>query len=78
MFTNKTPTLTRNIGSAGGQLPCIVYQDKRAAGFKYNQGEKAKGLGFKDGQTPTIMTDGKAAVFIEKKKVCLIPHLIDT
>ena len=68
-FTDKTPTLLQNMGSAGGQIPCIMHEEKTAAGFTYNQGGEGKGLGFKEGQAPTIMTGGKGAVFIEKKSV---------
>lgn len=68
-FTDKTPTLLQNMGSAGGQIPCIMHEEKTAAGFTYNQGGEGKGLGFKEGQAPTIMTGGRGAVFIEKKSV---------
>ena len=68
-FTDKSPTLLQNMGSAGGQIPCIMREEKTAAGFTYNQGGEGKGLGFKEGQAPTIMTGGRGAVFIEKKSV---------
>lgn len=68
-FTDKSPTLLQNMGSAGGQIPCIMHEERTAAGFTYNQGGEGKGLGFKEGQAPTIMTGGKGAVFIEKKSV---------
>ena len=108
-FTDKSPTLLQNMGSAGGQIPCIMHkeksstysidqgggksqcsiakevaptltcthggepviyrEEKTAAGFTYNQGGEGKGLGFKEGQAPTIMTGGRGAVFIEKKSV---------
>lgn len=67
-FTDKTPTITQNMGR-GGQIPCIMNEEKTAAGFTYNQGGEGKGLGFKEGQAPTIMTGGRGAVFIEKKSV---------
>lgn len=68
-FTDKTPTLLQNMGSAGGQIPCIMHEEKTVAGFTYNQGGEGKGLGFKEGQAPTIMTGGRGAVFVEKKSV---------
>lgn len=68
-FTDKSPTLLQNMGSAGGQIPCIMHEERTVAGFTYNQGGEGKGLGFKEGQAPTIMTGGKGAVFIEKKSV---------
>ena len=68
-FEDKTPTLLQNMGSAGGQIPCVMREERTAAGFVYNQGGEGKGLGFKDGQAPTLMTGGKEAVFIEKKSV---------
>lgn len=68
-FEDKTPTLLQNMGSAGGQIPCVMHEERTAAGFVYNQGGEGKGLGFKDGQAPTLMTGGKEAVFIEKKSV---------
>lgn len=68
-FTDKTPTLTQNMGCAGGQIPCVMQEEKTAAGFVYNQGGEGKGLGFKENQAPTLMTGGKEAVFIEKKSV---------
>lgn len=68
-FTDKTPTLLQNMGSAGGQIPCVMHEERTVAGFIYNQGGEGKGLGFKDGQAPTLMTGGKEAVFIEKKSV---------
>lgn len=68
-FTDKTPTLLQNMGSAGGQIPCIMHEEKTVAGFTYNQGVEGKGLGFKEGQAPTIMTSGRGTVFVEKKSV---------
>lgn len=68
-FTDKSPTLLQNMGSAGGQIPCIMHEERTTAGFTYNQGGEGKGLGFKEGQAPTIMTGGRGAVFIEKKSV---------
>lgn len=69
-FEDKTPTLLQNMGSAGGQVPCVMHEERQnVAGFIYNQGGEGKGLGFKDGQAPTLMTGGKEAVFIEKKSV---------
>lgn len=68
-FTDKTPTLLQNMGSAGGQIPCVMHEERMVAGFIYNQGGEGKGLGFKDGQAPNLMTGGKEAVFIEKKSV---------
>lgn len=68
-FEDKTPTLLQNMGSAGGQIPCVMHEERTVAGFVYNQGGEGKGLGFKDGQAPTLMTGGKEAVFIEKKSV---------
>lgn len=68
-FTDKTPTLTQNMGCAGGQIPCVMQEEKTVAGFVYNQGGEGKGLGFKENQAPTLMTGGKEAVFIEKKGV---------
>lgn len=48
-FTDKTPTLLQNMGSAGGQIPCVMHEERTVAGFIYNQGGEGKGLGFKDG-----------------------------
>lgn len=67
-FEDKTPTLMQNMGSAGGQVPCIL-KEQKAAGFTYNQGGEGKGLGFREEQAPTIMTGGRGAVFVEKKNV---------
>lgn len=67
-FEDKTPTLMQNMGSAGGQVPCIL-KEQKAAGFTYNQGGVGKGLGFREEQAPTIMTGGRGAVFVEKKNV---------
>lgn len=67
-FKDKTPTLMQNMGSAGGQVPCIL-KEQKAAGFTYNQGGEGKGLGFREEQAPTIMTGGRGAVFVEKKSV---------
>lgn len=68
-FEDKTLTLLQNMGSAGGQIPCVMHERRTVAGFTYNQGGEGKGLGFKEGQAPTIMTGGRGAVFIEKKSV---------
>jgi DNA (cytosine-5)-methyltransferase 1 len=67
-FEDKTPTLLQNMGSAGGQVPCILKEEK-AAGFIYNQGGNGKGLGYEEEKAPTIMTGGTTTVFIEKKNV---------
>jgi hypothetical protein len=56
------------MGSAGGQVPCILKEEK-AAGFIYNQGGNGKGLGYEEEKAPTIMTGGTTTVFIEKKNV---------
>ena len=67
-FTDKTPTLLQNMGSAGGQVPCIMESEK-AAGFIYNQGGQGQGLGYEEGKSPTVLTGGKTSVFVEKKSV---------
>lgn len=68
-FEDKTPTLLQNMGSAGGQVPCIMHERRTVAGFTYNQGGEGKGLGFEEEKAPTIMTGGRGAVFMEKKSV---------
>lgn len=67
-FEDKTPTLMQNMGSAGGQVPYIL-KEQKAAGFLYTQGAKAHGLGYENEKAPTLMTSGSGAVFIEKKNV---------
>ena len=68
-FEDKTPTLLQNMGSAGGQIPCVMHEKRTVAGFTYNQGGEGKGLGFEEEKAPTIMTGGRGAVFMEKKSV---------
>ena len=68
-FEDKTPTLLQNMGSAGGQIPCVMHERRTVAGFTYNQGGEGKGLGFEEEKAPTIMTGGRGAVFMEKKSV---------
>ncbi len=68
-FKDKTPTLLQNMGSAGGQIPCVMHERRTVAGFTYNQGGEGKGLGFEEEKAPTIMTGGRGAVFMEKKSV---------
>lgn len=68
-FKDKTPTLLQNMGSAGGQTPCVMHERRTVAGFTYNQGGEGKGLGFEEEKAPTIMTGGRGAVFMEKKSV---------
>ena len=68
-FEDKTPTLLQNMGSAGGQIPCVMHERRTVAGFTYNQGGEGKGLGFGEEKAPTIMTGGRGAVFMEKKSV---------
>lgn len=68
-FEDKTPTLLQNMGSAGGQVPCVMHEKRTVAGFTYNQGGEGKGLGFEEEKAPTIMTGGRGAVFMEKKSV---------
>ena len=68
-FGGKTFTLLQNMGSAGGQVPCIMHEKRTVAGFTYNQGGEGKGLGFEKEKAPTIMTGGRGAVFMEKKSV---------
>ena len=53
-FEDKTPTLLQNMGSAGGQIPCVMHERRTVAGFTYNQGGEGKGLGFEEGKAPTI------------------------
>lgn len=72
-FEDKTPTLLQNMGSAGNQIPCVMHERRTVAGFTYNQGGEGKGLGFEEEKAPTIMTDGRGAVFIEDKVKCLTP-----
>ena len=72
-FEDKTPTLLQNMGSAGGQIPCVVHERRTVAGFTYNQGGEGKGLGFEEEKAPTIMTGGRGAVFVEDKVKCLTP-----
>lgn len=67
-FEDKSPTLMQNMGRAGGQVPCIL-KEQKAAGFIYAQGATAHGLGYENEKAPTLMTNGSAAVFIEKKNV---------
>ena len=57
------------MGSAGGQIPCVMHEKRTVAGFTYNQGGEGKGLGFEEEKAPTIMTGGRGAVFMEKKSV---------
>lgn len=71
-FEDKTPTLMQNMGSAGGQVPCIL-KEQKAAGFLYTQGAKAHGLGYENEKAPTLMTSGSGAVLIEDKVQCLTP-----
>ena len=47
-FEDKTPTLLQNMGSAGGQIPCVMHERRTVAGFTYNQGGEGKGLGFEE------------------------------
>lgn len=68
-FEDKTPTLLQNMGSAGGQIPCVMHERRTVAGFTYNQGGEGKGLGFEEEKAPTIMTGGRGAAFMEKKSV---------
>ena len=68
-FEDKTPTLLQNMGSAGGQIPCVMHERRTVAGFTYNQGGEGKGLGFEEEKAPTIMTGGRGVVFMEKKSV---------
>lgn len=72
-FEDKTPTLLQNMGSAGGQIPCVMHERRTVAGFTYNQGGEGKGLGFEEEKAPTIMTGGRGAVFVEDKVKCLTP-----
>lgn len=58
-FEDKTPTLLQNMGSAGGQIPCVMHERRTVAGFTYNQGGEGKGLGFEEEKAPTIMTGGR-------------------
>ena len=61
------------MGSAGGQIPCVMHERRTVAGFTYNQGGEGKGLGFEEEKAPTIMTGGRGAVLVEDKVKCLTP-----
>lgn len=53
----------QNMGNAGGQVPCIL-KEQKVAGFTYNQTE---GIGYEKELAPNIMTGGRASVIIERK-----------
>ena len=68
-FTDKAPTLVQNMGSAGGQVPCIMHEERTAAGFLDRNSEKAYSIGYEEEKAPTIRASVTPSVLIEKKNV---------
>ena len=68
-FTDKSPTLLQNMGSAGGQIPCIMHEERTAAGFLDRNSENAYSIGYEKEKAPTIRASVTPSVFIEKKSV---------
>ena len=68
-FTDKSPTLLQNMGSAGGQIPCIMHEERTAAGFLDRNSENAYSIGYEEEKAPTIRASVTPSVFIEKKSV---------
>lgn len=77
-FTDKTPTLTQNMGCAGGQIPCVMQEEKKCT-YAIDQGggksqcgitkELAPTLTCTHGGEPVIYSEKKTAGYIEKKSV---------
>ena len=67
-FEDKTPTLLQNMGSAGGQVPCVMHEQK-AAGFLDRNSEQAYSIGYEEEKAPTLRESVTPSVFIEKKSV---------
>lgn len=68
-FEDKTPTLLQNMGSAGGQIPCVMHEKRTAAGFLDRNSEKAYSIGYEEEKSPTIRASVTPSVLIEKKSV---------
>lgn len=77
-FTDKTPTLTQNMGCAGGQIPCVMQEEKNCT-YAIDQGggksqcgitkELAPTLTCTHGGEPVIYSEKKTVGYIEKKSV---------
>ena len=69
-FTDKTPTLLQNMGSAGGQIPCVMHEEKRSViplrdEVTRNKASNGLGVGKVGGPCPTLTTADVHSVFYE-------------
>ena len=69
-FTDKTPTLVQNMGSAGGQIPCVMHEEKRSViplrdEVTRNKASNGLGVGKVGGPCPTLTTADVHSVFYE-------------
>lgn len=69
-FEDKTPTLLQNMGSAGGQIPCVMHEEKRNViplrdEVTRNKASNGLGVGEVGGPCPTLTTADVHSVFYE-------------
>jgi len=77
-FADKSPVLLQNMGSAGGQIPCIMHEERTVAGFiekksiiplrdevTRNKASNGLGIGKAGGPCPTLTTADVHSVFYE-------------